>query len=145
MLEMWLAVRGISLEEYADHLLANGSSDGLEVWVYSHTLNLPITIIMEQTVFSTSVLGADFTQLTFILASYLSVYLCALDDSDPEQAVALVLDVVKDIPVRNKGGCPVTKHQETSTTESSQDTDMDQLLEEEYQVKALLPKSGHAK
>ncbi len=145
MLEKWLAIRGTSLEEYADHLLANGSSDGLEIWAFSHALNLPVTIIMEQTVFSTSVAGADFTQLTFMLVTYSSAYLYTLDDSDSEQAVAPVLVGVREAPVKHKGGCPVTKHEETSTTESSQDTDVDQLLEEEYQVKALLPKLGHAK
>ncbi len=50
MIEKWLAVHGLSLQEYFRMLGEGTASDGLEVWATSMALNCPLNIVMEDCV-----------------------------------------------------------------------------------------------
>ncbi len=50
MIEKWLAVQGISLQDYLQILGRNGSSDGLEVWAASMALNQQVNVVMSDTI-----------------------------------------------------------------------------------------------
>lgn len=46
----WLALRGLTLDEYCEHLLKNGAADGLEIWLASRAMAQPFNIIFENSV-----------------------------------------------------------------------------------------------
>ncbi len=80
MLEKWLAVRGLDLGSYVQHLADGGTSDGLELWAASRAMNCPITVVMESNVFSTALDCPDFGQLTFMLDSYFTTFMCKQEE-----------------------------------------------------------------
>ncbi len=80
MVEKWLAIRGLDLESYVQHLAEGGTSDSLELWAASRAMNHPITVVMESNVFSMALEGPDFAQLTFILDSYSTTFLCIQEE-----------------------------------------------------------------
>ncbi len=69
MIEKWLAVRGISLQEYLEILGGNGSSDGLEIWAASMAMNQPVNVVMLDMIWSTAHEGLDFAYPTILLTS----------------------------------------------------------------------------
>ena len=59
MILSWLAIHGLSVEEYIALLEQQRDSDGLEVWAVSIALGQPINVIFEDAVWSTVVEGFD--------------------------------------------------------------------------------------
>ncbi len=106
MIEKWLMVCGLSLDEYFKILGDGGSSDGLEVWVTSLALDKAVNFVMEDSVWWTSVTGVDFKYPTFLLASYDELIPCAQQEDDLEEQGACVPARPDAVPVlsRNKGG-----------------------------------------
>ena len=51
MIEKWLAVRGLDLEEYLSHLESDRVSNGLELWLLSLASDHPINVVMDDSVF----------------------------------------------------------------------------------------------
>ncbi len=84
-MEKWLAVWDLDLETYAVYLTSGETSDCLEVWLASRVMNKLITVIMEDTVLSTSEEGIDFLQLTFLLSHYTHGFRCIQDQGSDSQ------------------------------------------------------------
>ena len=70
MIEKWLAIHGLNLQEYLGILGNNGASDGLEVWAASLAMNQPLNIIMADSVWCKAHDGLDFSYPTFMLTSF---------------------------------------------------------------------------
>ncbi len=51
MIEKWLAVRGLDLEECLSHLESDRVSNGLELWLLSLASDHPINVVMDDSVF----------------------------------------------------------------------------------------------
>ena len=79
MIEKWIVIRGMNLQEYLDLLSTGTSVDGLELWAASLAMNIPISIIMEDSIWSTDRAGVDLDGKCFILASYTDFVPCVLD------------------------------------------------------------------
>ncbi len=88
MIEKWLAVRGISLQEYLEILGGNGSSDGLEIWAASIAMNQPVNVVMSDMIWSTTPEGLDFTYPTILLTSYEHGMLCTLEEPEQDRGAA---------------------------------------------------------
>ena len=82
MVEKWLAVWGLTLVDYLQHLQGKGTSDGLELWAFSLATDKPVTVVQESLVWSTSLQGADFQQLTVLMTTYNAGCLCHLEEED---------------------------------------------------------------
>ncbi len=82
MMEKWLAMHGLDLDWYIEHLVNGGSSDGLELWLAMRAMDCPITVIQDDSVFSTGVEGPDFSQVTILMSMYNKGFLCKKDMSD---------------------------------------------------------------
>ena len=82
MIEKWLAVCGLTLQDYLLHLKGQGTSDGLELWLTSMGMDTPFNVVLEDVVWSTSHAGIDFQYPIFMLVSYTDFILCEeqLDD-----------------------------------------------------------------
>ncbi len=82
MIEKWLAVHGLTLQDYLLHLKGQGTSDGLELWLTSMGMDTPFNVVLEDVVWSTSHAGIDFQYPIFMLVSYTDFILCEeqLDD-----------------------------------------------------------------
>ncbi len=55
-------------------------SDSLELWATSRAMNCPITVVMESNIFLTALDSPDFGQLTFMLDSYSTAFLCKQEE-----------------------------------------------------------------
>ncbi len=53
MVEKWIVIRGMNLQVYLDLLTTGVSVDGLELWVASLAMNTLISVIMEDSIWST--------------------------------------------------------------------------------------------
>ncbi len=102
---------------------------------------------MENTVFSTSVLGADFTHLTFLLSKFTHGFLCAQDNAQdfgtsspaiflPKPVKAVGHPVVQEVP-----HLPSLNSDSDSDSDS---TDPDQLFEDDH-VNPIVPDLGCSK
>ncbi len=153
MIEKWLAVRGLDLETYAVHLMSGGTSDGLELWCFSHATDIPVTVIMESTVISTASAGIDLSQITFLLDTYNTGYLCVASEDDDMLQQEPTCQLTPEMTGNHTCSCPVTETQAqqdlddgsmTSTAgDSKLDTDIEDLMESKTVVqKQHLPVSG---
>ena len=79
MIDKWLAVQGLNLQEYLGILGDNRTSDGLEVWVASLVMNQPLNAIMADSVWYTACDGLDFSYPTIMLTSFECGMFCALN------------------------------------------------------------------
>ncbi len=84
MIEKWLAVHGLTLVDYIEHLLLGGTTDGLEVWLLSMATNTPVNIFQEDRVCSTSQQGLDLECPSIILISYHSGIWCKEGSEEAE-------------------------------------------------------------
>ncbi len=82
MIEKWLAVQGISLQDYLQILGDNGSSDGLKVWAALMALNWLVNVVISDTIWSTTHEGLDFAYPTILLTSFEHGMLCALEEQE---------------------------------------------------------------
>ncbi len=149
MMEKWLAVQDLDLETYAVHLSSCRLSDGLELWLASQAMNRPITMIMEDTVISTSVHSPDFAQLTFLLSHYIHGYLCSQDAVDPllEMDLAGKTAAAPSASMNHAlGGQPMVKDvPDLSSPDNNSETDPNELLEESDRELCFMPKLGRSK
>ena len=76
IISSWLAVRGLTIEEYVTILEQGCESDGLEVWIASVALGQPLNIIFESSVWSTAFDGFDHSYPLLLLTSHTTVILC---------------------------------------------------------------------
>ena len=76
MIKKWLAVHGLSIQEYSMHLLANGSSDSLELWMASMAMNIPINVVIEDSIWSTARDGVELAYTLLLLTTYNDAILC---------------------------------------------------------------------
>ena len=79
MIEKWIVIRGMNLQEYLDLLSTGMSVDSLELWAVSIAMNILISVIMEDSIWSTDHYGVDLDGKCFILANYTDFVPCALD------------------------------------------------------------------
>ena len=82
MIEKWLAIWGLNLQEYLGILGSNGASDGLEVWAASLVINQPLNVVMADSVWCTAHDDLDFLYLTIMLISFECGMFCALDEQE---------------------------------------------------------------
>ncbi len=167
MLEKWLAVCRLDLDMDVHHLHSGGTSNGLKLWAASHAMNLPITVVMEDTILSTSADGPDFLQCmrTFLLASYSTVYNCSQEVLEDAHVVSAVEPICSGKPLiqdhevtsttssdtdhnmvasRHRGH-PVIQDETVQACSSAHDTDVDDLMELENVASVRMPTSGQAK
>ena len=76
IISSWLAVRGLTIEEYITILEQGHESDRLEVWIASMALSQPLNIIFESLVWSTAFDGFDHSYPLLLLTSHTTVILC---------------------------------------------------------------------
>ncbi len=62
----WTAARGLSIKDYLEHLHAEGTADGLEVWLASLAAIAPVNIVQEDHVWGSWRDGIDFSQPTCV-------------------------------------------------------------------------------
>ncbi len=129
MIEKWLGVCGLNLEEYLMHLGSDCSSDGLELWLTSISMDTLFNVVMDDCVYSTSHDRIDFSHPIFLLASYSEFIPCeeVPDDENPvEGAAAAVPDQpALPPPLCKSGGQPLTKASEYPQYRDSSDSDTD--------------------
>ncbi len=75
IISSWLAVRGLSIEEYVAILEQGCNSDGLEVWITLVALGQPLNGIFESTVWSTVVDGFDHAYPSLLLICHATAVL----------------------------------------------------------------------
>ncbi len=76
MIVKWIVIRGMNLQEYLDLLSTGTSVDGLKLWVASMAMNIPISIIMEDSIWSTDWARVNLEGKCYILANYWFCSLC---------------------------------------------------------------------
>ena len=98
---------------------------------------------MEDTVLSTSVLGADFMHLTILLSKFTHGFLCTQENAQDLETSSPAISLTK--PVKT-GGCPVVQDilHLPSLNSDSDSTDPDQLFEDDH-VDLTIPDSGCSK
>ena len=133
MIEKWLAVRGLTLLNYLQHLSSGGTSDSLELWVFSLAMDHAVTIVSSSTVSSTARDGVDFSQTRVLLLTYTSGHLCMLTYGHEEAGEQSPTEKVPD--VLQKRGCPVTpvcaapsSSEESKNADSDTSTDAEDLM-----------------
>ena len=75
MVAKWCNACSQIMDDYLDHLLCDGPTDGLEVLLVSTALNVNINVVSDDVVWSSSHKGIDFSCLT-VLLSTLGAYVC---------------------------------------------------------------------
>ncbi len=145
MIEKWIAVRGMNLQEYLDMLSTGASVDGLELWAASMAMNILISVIMEDSIWSTDRAGVDLEGRCFILASYTDFVPCALD-RDAENVVEELAAAAPPMtePFVRCVGHPLMSIPEYPDLPDSEkdDTDPDTLLVEEVTPTVLMVSTG---
>ncbi len=76
IISSWLAVRGLTIEEYAVILEQGCDSNGLEVWAASITLGQPLNVVFKSLVWSTARDGFDHAYPLLLLTSHVTAVLC---------------------------------------------------------------------
>ncbi len=84
MILSWLAIHGLSVEEYIALLEQQRDSDGLEVWAVSIALGQPINVIFEDAVWSTAAEGFDYLYPSLLLMSHVTAVLCEEEPQEEE-------------------------------------------------------------
>ena len=79
----WLSSCGLIIDEYCQHLLEDGISDGLKVWLLCLAANVQINILQDH-MWGSSQQGVDFAFLTFVLTSYGFAVPCLPKDDNME-------------------------------------------------------------
>ena len=82
MIEKWLVVCGLTLQDYLLHLRGQGASDGLELWLTSMGMDTPFNVVLEDVVWSMSHAGIDYQYPIFMLVSYKDFILCEEQPDD---------------------------------------------------------------
>ncbi len=148
MIEKWLAIWGLNLQEYLGILGNNGASDGLEVWAASLAMNQPLNVIMADSVWCMAYDGLDFLYPTIMLTSFECSMFCALDKQEQRklmQAAGPPTPSVKVVAGPRKGR-PLTSILEylPQVDLDRSDTDPESLLTEEATVNVPAPGTGEA-
>ena len=136
MIEKWLAVRGLTLADYIMHLRNRGTSDGLEVWMLSLVLDLPMNIFLEDRACSTSQQGLDLQFLSIVLTMYHTGIWCKEGDDEAVAAPEILMEPVRLAP-RKVCGHHCIREEAYPQEDSSTETDPDELLE--MLVKVCVP------
>ena len=132
MIEKWLAVHGLTLQDYLQHLKGQGASDGLELWLTSMGMDTPFKLVLEDVVWSTSWAGIDFQYPIFMLVSYTDFILCEEQSDDDLSQLGAAAPQSAASTVQQVGGRPLTLILEYPPTRDSShlDTDPDSLLDD---------------
>ncbi len=148
MIEKWLAVHGLSIQDYSVHLMANGSSDGLELWMASMVMNIPINMVMEDSVWTTARDGVELAYTSLLLTSYNDAILCCEvpnQDLSHEGAAAPPLQSPLSIPRQHRGRPLISIPEYPEQQDSSHsNTDPIELLDADLVTWAPIPNPGVA-
>ncbi len=128
MIEKWLAVHGLTLGDYIQHLRDSGTSDGLELWLSSWAMQCPVNVFLRDMAWSTSMEGLDFSNPSIMLTLYSDGFWCGEASEDPSHVV-LSSEPSAELTVQ-KGGCPcVTEEEHSASGSTVEETDLDDFLE----------------
>ncbi len=94
----WCAARGTDFGCYRWHLSEGRAADGLEVLLASIAMDTRINIVLEETVWSTSVDGLDFRYPTVIL-TFSGAVACLSMDSDASELADIDMSKTSELPV----------------------------------------------
>ncbi len=132
MIEKWLAVCGLILQDYLQYLKGQGASDGLELWLTSMRMNTPFDVVLKDVVWSTSQADIDFQYPIFMLVSYMDFILCEEQSDDDLSQLGAAAPQLAASAVQQVGGRPLTSIPEYPPTRDSYhlDTDPDSLLDD---------------
>ena len=98
-----------------------------------------MTVIMEDTVFSTGVEGVDFMQMIILLSCYTHGFHCVQDTAPESQEGATPVTMDLSHPKHKLGGHPMVQVEEQlSSTDLSGDTDPDQLYNDNPEIPHML-------
>ena len=95
MIKKWLAVHGLTLADYIEHLRSGGTSDGLKVWLLSMATDILVNIFQEDRACSTSQQGLDLECPSIVLTTYHSGVWCkeGLDEAEAGRVPVLLSGV----------------------------------------------------
>ena len=140
MIEKWLAVHGLTLADYIEHLWSSGTTDGLKVWLLLMATDTPVNIFQEDRVCSTSQQGLDLEYPSIVLMTYHSGVWCKEGSNEAEAGPPLEVQPV--VAPRKTVGRPCIKEEVYQDKDSSTETDPDDLLEVLVEVRVPVLPSG---
>ncbi len=151
IISSWLAVRGLTIEEYVAILEQGHDSDGLEVWIASVALGQPLNMIFESTVWSTEVDGFDHAYPLLLLTSHATAVLCmeekVMDKSDLSHlgAAAQPLSSMLCPAIAQKGRplASVPEYPRVADSDHS-DTDLEEMIHAKTRIRPPIVNAGCA-
>ncbi len=151
IISSWLAIRGLTIEEYVAILEQGCDSDGLEVWIALVALGQPLNMIFELTVWSTAVNGFDHAYPSLLLTSHATAVLCieekVMDESDLSHLGAAAQPLSSMLrPATAWKGRPLTSVPEYPRVADSDhsDTDPEDMIQAKIRIRPPIVNAGCA-
>ncbi len=151
IISSWLAIRGLTIEEYIMILEQGCESDRLEVWIASMALGQPLNIIFESSVWSTAFDGFDHSYPSLLLTSHATAILYEeereVDEPDLSHLGAAAPPVLPLLyPEVTWKGRPLTLILEYPRLADSDhsDTDPDEMIHAEVRIRPPIVNAGCA-
>ncbi len=116
----WLALRGLTKEDYLDHLSSGGPVDGLELWCALVATRTPLNVVIEDTVWSTVHDGVDLQYISVMLCSYTTGFICCSEEEGFAQGLVGMdddLQLLQTPPTALKGGTSPCSYSRVPTSD----------------------------
>ncbi len=148
IISSWLAIRGLTIEEYIMILEQGCESDRLEVWIASMALGQPLNVIFESIVWSTAINGFDHAYPSLLLTSHATAVLCKEEKVADDNLLHLGAAAPPIPPMVCSGaaqkGRPlalVPEYPRVADSEHS-DTDPDEMIHTEIRIRPPIVNAG---